>query len=372
MVQHTFFVDSDINKAETLPSAFYDSDVVFERLRTAVFKNAWHWIGPDIEGPKQPQDNVFPLTLMQGFLDEPLLLVRQNDATVACLSNVCTHRGNLLVDAPCKLRQLVCGYHGRQFNIDGSFKSMPEFEGVTDFPRPCDDLKKHPLLNWGGHRFVGINPSFMLNSLFRILDERVGFLPVHAFTHQPGPEQRYSVDAHWALYCDNYLEGFHIPFVHASLNTEVDYDAYETVLFDSGNLQIAYARNDASIFDLPGNHVDFGKKISAYYFWLFPNLMLNFYPWGLSVNVVEPVSKTKSNVLFKSYIYDQSKMHQGAGADLDLVEKEDEDIVASVQKGIQSTGYTTGRFSPSREKGVHQFHCMLSKILSESELVQNH
>ena len=34
---------------------------------------------------------------------------------------------------------------------------------------------------------------------------------------------------------------------------------------------------------------DYGKRVAAFYFWLFPNLMLNFYPWGLSMNVVNPL-----------------------------------------------------------------------------------
>ena len=45
---------------------------------------------------------------------------------------------------------------------------------------------------------------------------------------------------------------------------------------------------------MPNDHIDHGKKIAAYYFWVFPNLMLNFYPWGLSLNKVIPLSQNKS------------------------------------------------------------------------------
>ena len=34
--------------------------------------------------------------------------------------------------------------------------------------------------------------------------------------------------------------------------------------------------------------------MAAFYFWLFPNLMLNFYPWGLSVNIVYPTGPTRA------------------------------------------------------------------------------
>ena len=91
--------------------------------------------------------------------------------------------------------------------------------------------------------------------------------------------------------------------------------------------------------------------------------MFNFYPWGLSVNVVRPISKNKTRVLFRSYVWDESKLSAGAGAVLDKVEREDEFVVEGVHLGLQSKFYESGRFSPTREKGVHHFHSLLAKYL---------
>ncbi|MBT8311505.1 MAG: aromatic ring-hydroxylating dioxygenase subunit alpha, partial [Flavobacteriaceae bacterium] len=55
---------------------------------------------------------------------------------------------------------------------------------------------------------------------------------------------------------------------------------------------------------------------------------------------------------------------KGAGSVLDKVELEDEEVVEGVQKGIQSRYYNTGRFSPTREQGVHHFHSLLSQFLN--------
>ena len=88
--------------------------------------------------------------------------------------------------------------------------------------------------------------------------------------------------------------------------------------------------------------------------------MLNFYPWGLSINIVKPINIKKTKVQFLSYVYDESKLDLGAGASLDKVEREDEFVVEGVQKGINSKFYKAGRFSPSKEKGVHHFHTLLS------------
>ena len=92
--------------------------------------------------------------------------------------------------------------------------------------------------------------------------------------------------------------------------------------------------------------------------------MFNFYPWGLSVNIVKPINKNKTKVSFVTYIYDESKLSSGAGALLDKVEREDEFVVEGVQSGLQSKYYKTGRFSPTREKGVHHFHSLLASYLN--------
>ena len=113
---------------------------------------------------------------------------------------------------------------------------------------------------------------------------------------------------------------------------------------------------------MPG-HEDFGQAISAYYFWLFPNLMFNFYPWGLSLNIVRPLQPDLTKVSFRTYVFDASKLH--AGADVDLVEREDEAVVEQVQLGTQSRFYRHGRFSPKMEQGVHQFHRLIAEMLGD-------
>ena len=44
-------------------------------------------------------------------------------------------------------------------------------------------------------------------------------------------DKEYFVDVNWALYCDNYLEGFHIPFVHNDLNDALEFENYDVNIF---------------------------------------------------------------------------------------------------------------------------------------------
>jgi choline monooxygenase len=91
--------------------------------------------------------------------------------------------------------------------------------------------------------------------------------------------------------------------------------------------------------------------------------MFNFYPWGVSVNIVKPLTPASTRVTFLTYILDDSKLSTGAGADLHGVELEDEAVVESVQQGIRSRFYDRGRYSPSREQGTHHFHRLIAELM---------
>lgn len=356
-----FEIHPKIEKAETLPSEFYNNKEVFEYFKEKVFTKFWHY-ACDVSVVKSP-GQVYPFTLLENFLDEPLLFTRDYEDNIHCLSNVCTHRGNLVVDGPGTEKFLRCRYHGRRFHIDGKFHSMPEFEGCEGFPSERDNLSKVPFYIWENLMFASINPMQDFESFYAPMLEKISWMPFRSFMIDNASSLDYFVKANWVLYCENYLEGFHIPYVHGALNEAIDYGSYETILFPFGSLQIAHSKDSHSIFNLPKDSVDYGENISAYYFWFFPNMMFNFYPWGLSINVVKPISIDASKVSFITYIWDESKREVGAGAGLDRVEREDEAIVENVQKGMKSRFYEKGRFSPKREQGVHHFHRIIADII---------
>lgn len=355
-------IDSDIKKAETLPAQFYKDPEIFELIKQKVFLKSWQWVG-DQNKVRQPQ-SVYPFVLLDGFLTEPMLLTKNKENTISCLTNVCTHRGNIVALHPGKSKKLTCLYHGRRFNLKGEFEFMPEFNEAENFPRPCDNLHTFPLKKWGQFLFAGLNPSFDFQEVINIMKKRIGFLPIDEFVLDETLNKDFLVQANWALYCDNYLEGFHVPFVHESLNAVLDYGSYKTEIYEHCNLQIGYSEDAVEVFDLPKDHIDYGKNVAAYYYWVFPNMMFNFYPWGLSLNIVKPLDINRTKVSFITYVYDPTKLNKGAGNELEKVEREDEFVVENVQKGVRSSFYKAGRFSPTREKGVHHFHCLLSKFLN--------
>jgi choline monooxygenase len=361
MTIRDFEIDEDIRRASTLPARVYSDPEYFEAQKDRVFARSWQYVG-DAARVKAP-DRVLPLTLLDGCLNEPLVLTTDDDGKARCLSNVCTHRGAIVVEGEGHARNLRCRYHGRKFGLDGKFVSMPEFDTTVGFPSAKDSLPELPLERFGPLLFSGLSPDMTFDDWIGPVRDRVSFMPLDDFVRDAASSQDYLIGANWALYCDNYLEEFHIPYVHAALAEKLDYSGYRTERFRWGNLQLGIAKAGEPAFELPKSHPNASERVGAFYFWLFPNIMFNFYPWGLSLNVVSPQGVGRTKVAFLSYVWNAALRESGVGAGLHRVEMEDEEVVESVQRGVRSRLYDRGRYSERREVGTHHFHELLAHFM---------
>lgn len=338
-----FKINPDIRQASTLSSEFYTDKKYFEQAKENIFARGWQLVGTTDD-----VSNIKPFEL----LDTPLVLTKENEK-FNCFSNVCTHRGAILVEKDCRAKGIRCRYHGRRFDLNGKFLSMPEFEGTQNFPTEKDDLLKVPFGIWGKFIFVSLNPAAPLDEFIAEMQKTIKLSENLKFVGT----KDYEINAHWALYCENYLEGFHVPFVHQGLNSVIDYGTYTTETFHYSSLQTAWSEPPALVGGLK-------SEPAAQYFFIFPNLMFNFYPWGISVNIIKPITPGKTIVTYLMFVSDESKVGEGAGGDLETVELEDQAVVESVQKGIRSRFYDKGRYSPTREQGTHHFHRLICEFMN--------
>lgn len=346
-------VAAELREARSLPGEFYTDPHWFQWQRARLFDAAWH-VAPALATVTQPGE-VAPFSL----LDEPLLAVRDGGG-LRCLSNVCTHRAKLLVEARATLGSIRCGYHGRRFGLDGRCRHAPGFEDIPRDGPSDDDLPAVPTALWRGLPFVSLAPEEDLAARFADAFARLAMLPVEDLAHDPSGERSFTLRAHWALYVENYLEGLHVPFIHPGLREALAMSEYRTDPLRRAVLQVGVARaGDPSV--LPPDPRRPGDRVAAYYLWLFPHTMLNFYPWGLSVNVVVPEAVDRTRVDYHRWVWDRSLLGAGAGGDLDAVEREDDAVVESVQRGIGARCYGRGRYAPGWDAGVHAFHRMIAE-----------
>ena len=108
----------------------------------------------------------------------------------------------------------------------------------------------------------------------------------------------------------------------------------------------------------------------AWYYFIFPNFMMNILPGRLQTNLVLPLGHNKCRILFDYYYDDVTSpsLQKRIQEDLDYSDKvqhEDVEICERVQQGIESRAYDKGRFSPEMEMGVYHFQCLLKKMYKE-------
>jgi len=343
-------IHPDIKKAETLPARYYNDAKEYSALLQK-FSSSWNFIGLE---SMLDDNNIMPVMIG----DIPMILTKLG-SEYHCISNICTHRGMILCDESKSSSSISCPYHGRTFSLSGKIKHMPEFNDVENFPSTADDLPSAKVINWHGLLFASFSSDDTFEQYIAAVEERMNFFDFSKLVRLEELDRLHDVSANWMLYVDNYLEGFHIPYVHKALNSVIDYSTYQTELFDYAVLQIGEGQEDEICFEIPVGHQDHGRNIAAYYWWMFPNLMLNFYPWGISINVVLPQDVSKTKIAYFGLVSDSSKIGTGAGGELDTVEHEDQWIVESCNKGMKSILYERGRYSPTMEKGVHHFHRLL-------------
>ena len=336
-------IDSDISKARTLHSDYYTDDKIFAESIDNIFQDSWQLVSHRQEFEKK---NVIPITILP---QEPLILTKDN-SDIHCISNVCTHRGHIVCDKKKLTKSMVCRYHGRSFTLDGKFKNAIGFEGVKDFPSESDNLKPIHIKEWKDFILVSLKNKIDISNVLHDIETRLKSFPFDKIKFSEELSATHEINNHWALYCENYLEGFHVPFVHKGLSKEINNETYDTVLLENGVLQFANSKQNEN-------------NIYGYYYWIFPNIMLNFYEWGLSINIIEPISKDKTRVRFISYPIDKNQSTRDAINDLNTVELEDQEVVRSVHNGIKSKLYSNGRYSVINEKGLHYFHTLLSDFI---------
>ncbi len=359
-------VDSDIRHAESLPAAAFVDPAFAERELATVFR-AWQFLADRGDDPRPLDEQVasrgtrVPLSL----IGRPLFLQRGwDDDELRTFPNTCTHAWHPLVLGAQRGPTLQCPQHGRRFDCTGKFVSQPGFQGVPDFPRACDHLTALPTSVWRRMVFASLDPATVpLASVFAEVDESLARMP--AAIARTSAEER-EVPGNWKQHAWNFLDAYHIGYVHRAphgLADAVDLASYRTELYEHSVLQWVYAAKAADGFDpawLPDRfHDPKGRRVFALWWFVWPNLALNFYPWGLSINVYQPVPGRPDATRF---VWHQWAVDPTKHAERDRrwlssqVDAEDVDALAHVSRGLRSGFAPRGRFAPDDEQAAHWFH----------------
>ena len=347
-----------LDHAYTIPAAWYVDDRIAELERQTVFGRTWQVVAraDQLQGPGQ-----FVTAELAG---EPIVVVRDGDNQLRAFYNVCRHHAAAVVTEDEGTASIFrCPYHGWSYGLDGSLKGAPEFEGVCSFDRSRNGLVPVRAESWEQFVFVNLDPqATLLADFLGGLGQRVAPLnlsSVHFFERRS-----YSLNCNWKVFVDNYLDGgYHVPHLHKALNSVLQYKQYTIENEDRYCLQSSPMV--ASDVDAATSATRTGDR--AWYFWQYPNFMINLYAGYMDTNLVLPDGVDRCSVVFDFYFDDVSESAAERNRQSILVGErvndEDVGICESVQRGLHSRAYGAGRLSVRREAGEHLFHRLLAADL---------
>jgi choline monooxygenase len=357
-----FDPDLPLDRAHTIPSAWYFDDEIYAAECRQVFGRSWQAVG---RAEQVAEPGSFLTAEVAG---EPIVVVRDEHGTLRAFHNVCRHRAAQVMNEPCgKASRLRCRYHGWTYDLAGRLRGTPEFDGVADFDKQENGLVPLAVAGWGPLIFVHDGtPGQELAKFLAPLPERTSSLGLEKMRFVERRE--YILQCNWKVFVDNYQDGgYHVNTVHPGLAGALDYAHYRTEVLGNTCVQISPIR--------PADDATVGKVRTgdnAYYWWIFPNLMVNIYQGVMDTNVVLPLGTDRCRVIFDFYF----EKVDGEEARKYIVESiavghqvqlEDQTICEEVQRGLKSRSFNTGRFSVKREAGGYHFHRLLARKLQEHE-----
>lgn len=346
--------DPQVAQAQTPDAAFYTDPAQFVHEQARVLARSWQLVGH--RGQLSESGDFFTTRLGP----ESLLLVNDR-GTPRAFYNVCRHRAGPIAYGCGRAQRLVCRYHGWTYDLSGQLLRAPEMQGVANFDVTKLHLRQLRLHAFGPLLFVAMDDSIADFDAFHPgLTTECAALNLADTRHIMTRD--YPVSANWKTYVDNFLEGYHIPMVHPALNRELDYRAYETRIAPNRVLQ--YAPVQTASAKLYGGSSGNGQ---TWYYWLYPNIMLNIYEGQLQTNVVIPMDTGHTVVRFDWFAREplpDPDTNERFGKLLEFseqVQAEDAQICEAVQKNFGSRAFQPGRYSVERESGVHWFHTLVQR-----------
>lgn len=343
-------------RAQTIPSEWYHSKEILEFEKEHLFSEFWQLACHENQLPEQGDMHTLDVA------GNPIIIVRDRDNDLRAFYNVCKHRGGPVAVKKGTTSVLQCKYHGWTYKLDGSLRGVPQFNKVDLFDKKDFGLEPVDLEIWQGIVFIKLSRNErLLNKLLDGISNRISPIDLSTFSHFA--DESYEIACNWKVYVDNFLEGYHIPIVHPELAKLLDYSNYSVETQPWYSLQHSPLKEEDNIYG--------SGKGEAFYYFIFPNIMLNILPGRLQTNVVRPISPTQTEVLFSYYYRDITSEEALESIHNDIsyshkVQLEDIEICEKVQKGLGSKAYDKGRFSVDREEAVYHFQSLLKKVFKEA------
>lgn len=328
---------------ETLPARWYHDAEHHHREWQAIFGTAWQLAG-HISAIPQPS-GVWATTVG----GRPVLVVRDEIGDIRAYHNVCRHRASpLMWDGQTEsCAHIRCRYHGWRYDLDGTLRAAPGYGAP-----PPDGLHLfgiHVTL-WNGLVFVSFaKQPPPIDDILSPLQAAAGTLPWAEMTVVR--TVRHTLRCNWKTYTENYLEGYHIPWLHPGLTEEVAMRDYHVDV-----------QGRTALHQVPTRS---GALSQGVWIWLWPTTAINVYGAGINLETIHPRGPEETEIRYQ-YLFPAghpASAQEAAMAMSQQVTEEDIQICEAVQQNLRTGIYTTGQLSPRHEGGVAAFQAWVRESL---------
>lgn len=350
----------------------YANPELFELEYDAFFLQRWQFVGHISEVPEIGD------YISADIGRDNVVVLRGKDKKLRAFLNVCRHRASRLLQGSGTCRGVIrCPYHGWTYRLDGTLMAIPQEQNFEGVDRSRLGLHEVQLEDFHGLMFVRVKGD--------------GPSVAEQFSHTASYFEKYDVanyekisepesevwDINWKVIWDNYLENYHIPIGHPSLNRLLQENGEWEELTSGVNYGVFLIKDKLSGVeeerlyqeqlhhadkrvpdDLKGKWVQFGFA---------PNLGIDLYPEMLDMFQLIPLSVDKTLVRASFYAHQNPTTEELELRRLnrlinDPVNLEDKQLCTRVQQGLRTHGYRPGPLS-LQESAVFNFHELLRSLL---------
>jgi len=370
--------------ATTLVPDAYTSEAFFAVERERVFAGGWVAVGCTGE-VSEPGDAV-----VVDVAGRSVIVARGRDGVLRGFYNVCRHRGTRLLDeGSCRIaRAIRCPYHSWAYDLEGRCLGAPLFDrsGIPDDQRAIFDTSAAPSFDKADHALLPVAVDTFGPLVLACLDpaagplaEPLGDLPERLAGYRLDEWRlartgAYEIEANWKLVGENFMEYYHLPWVHPGLVQVSPMEAHHrwqgTGLY-TGMCTSPIAADagaggwESGLAPIPGLGED--DAVSARFVWLFPNVALNVLPNHVFLILAIPRGPGRTSE--RTYLLTHPESGSGDAAEAatgklaafwDAVNREDIAIVERVQLGLATTPFPGGPMCYRFEEPVHRFQNMVA------------
>jgi Rieske 2Fe-2S family protein len=340
--------------ARTLPGRYYTAPEVLAEEEERIFRRSWICVGR-ADAPAAPGDYI-----LVEIAGESIIVLRDQSGERRAFYNVCRHRGTRLCEATTgKLSETIqCPYHAWTYALDGRLIGAPHMHEVEGFNKKDYPLHAVALAEWEGFLFVNLDPAAEpLAQAFGRLTGRFARYNLAALRTVRRIE--YEVRANWKLILQNYNECLHCPTIHPELSTKLPYTSGANDLvegpFLGGYMEIKAPHESATISGracaLALGDLSDEDRHRAFYYALFPTMMLSLHPDYAVYYTVWPRAPLESRVVCEWMVHPDAPAAPGyniqdAEEFWDRTNRQDWHICERSQLGVSSRAYVPGPYSP--------------------------